>query len=120
MIWDNTDRGRLFVVDSNRSDYALLLEASAARHTEVVFFSTGRDALRAAPEEGPALWIVNMRLPDMAGIEFQMRLRSRGNHSPLALVGDRYSVEDEIAARTAGAEMYFEKSLVHEIVMATV
>ncbi len=119
MIWDNASRAKLFVVDANRSDYAQLLEASAARNTEVIFFSTGRDALRATQEEEPAIWIVNMRLPDMEGIEFQAQLRHLGSRSPLALVGDRYSVEDEMAARIAGAEMYFEKSLIHEVVMAT-
>ena len=120
MIWDNRDRARLFVVDANKSDYAELLLATASLNTEVIFFQSGSAALRATPEVGPAMWIVNMRLPDMAGVEFKTLLRNRGNRSPLALVGDEYSVKDELAARVAGAEMYFAKSMVHEAILATV
>ncbi len=119
MIWDTTDRSKVFVVDANTADYESLVQVSAQRNTEVVFFRTGKDALRSTPEHGPAMWIVNMDLPDMRGTDLQSLLRHRGNRSPLALVGDEYRPEDEIVARCAGAEMYFAKSMVHEAVAAT-
>ncbi len=119
MIWDTTERAKVYVVDANKADYAALLNASAGRNTEVIFFETGSDALRATPDKGPAMWIVNMQLSDMTGTDFRTMLRNRGNKSPLALVGNEYRVEDEIAARCAGVEMYFAKSMVHEALMAT-
>ena len=120
MIWDTTDRSKVFVVDANTTDYESLIRVSAERNTEVVFFHSGKDALRCTPDRGPAVWIVNMDLPDMRGTDLQSLLRSRGNRSPLALVGDEYRPEDELTARCAGAEMYFAKSMVHEAVTATV
>ena len=115
MIWDTSDRTKVFVVDANKADYAALVKTSSARNTEVVFFENGRDALRAASSIGPAMWVVNMELPDMPGTKLRTLLRSRGNKSPLALVGNEYSIEQEIAARSAGCEMYFAKSMVHEL-----
>ena len=114
MIWDTSDRTKVFVVDSNKADYAALVNTSAKRNTEVVFFDNGQDALRAASTTGPAMWVVNMQLPDMQGTELRSLLRRRGNKSPLALVGNEYSVADEIAARSSGCEMYFAKSMIHE------
>lgn len=115
MIWDTSDRTKVFVVDSNAADYASLVTASAKRNTEVVFFENGQDALKAASKVGPAMWVVNIDLPDMRGTELRSQLRNRGNKSPLALVGNEYSVEDEIAARSAGCEMYFAKSMVQQV-----
>ncbi len=113
MIWD-TDRAKVFVVDANKSDYEKLVVASKNRSTEVVFFATGQEALQSAPVRGPAMWVVNMDLPDMRGTQLRSMLRRRGNQSPLALVGDQYRVEDEIEARSAGCEMYFAKAMIHE------
>ena len=114
MIWDTSDRTKVFVVDSNKADYAALVNTSAKSNTEVVFFESGREALKAASTTGPAMWVVNMQLADMQGTELRSLLRRRGNKSPLALVGNEYSVADEIAARSSGCEMYFAKSMIHE------
>ena len=52
MIWDNTDRGRLFVVDSNRSDYALLLEIVAAFVVANILHASGLDGVMAGVHFG--------------------------------------------------------------------
>ena len=88
-------------------------------NTEVVFFRSGREALRTNPEEQPAMWIVNLRLPDIAGTDLQQMLRTRGGTAPVVMVGDDYRVEDEITARSAGAALYFAKPLHNEMILAT-
>ena len=120
MIWDCQQKARIIVVDAGQGDYAALRQAAEAHRTEVVFFASGQEALREAGSKGPAAWVVNMSLPDMSGTDFRSLLRSRGNRAPMALVGEEYRVEDEIAARAAGAEMYFAKSMAHAILAATV
>lgn len=118
MIWDSTNRTKVFVVDADSDGYEPLTDFPS--HQDVVFFRSGREALRTSPDDGPAMWVINVDLPDMRGIELRSMLQSRGNQSPLALISNEYSVEDEIAARSAGAEMYFAKPLVSEVIAATV
>ena len=118
MIWDSTNQKKVYVVDADIDGYETL--ATYPSHQDVVFFRSGREALRTNPEDGPAMWVINVDLPDMSGADLQSMLQSRGNQSPLALVSNEYSVEDEIAARVAGAEMYFAKPLASEVIAAAV
>ena len=70
------------------------------------FFSTGREALRAIGACPSMLWIVNIQLPDISGLGFLNLIRHRMRRCRVILVGDDYSVEDELAARSAGATAY--------------
>ena len=120
MIWDTKIRNRVVVVDAYPHDYDNLADQISRADTEVLFVRSGQEALLACLTHMPALWIVNMDLPDMSGIDLQTMLRERGCRSPIALVGDRYSVTDEIEARTAGAEIYLAKPVHHTVVVAAV
>ncbi len=102
---------RVFVVDSSCSDYSEILREATAEGFELSVFDTGRAALRRDPAAGPDMWVVNMRLPDMAGPDLLSMLRWRYPGVPVILVSDRYSAEDEISARCSGAEMYLSKPL---------
>lgn len=118
MIWDPSIRTKVYVVDASAEGYETIAQDHDLGSAEVAFFTNGRDALRAASEEAPAMWIVNMRLPDMDGSKFQSILRSSGCKSSIALISDEYKVEDEIEARCAGADMYFAKPLHRDLIFA--
>ena len=120
MIWDRTIRECVVVVDANPHDYHNLADLISRADVEIRFVSSGNEALAACLTHMPALWIVNLDLPDMSGIDLRTMLRRRGIRAPVALVGDRYSVADEIRARTAGAEIYLAKPVHHEVVEAAV
>jgi DNA-binding response OmpR family regulator len=119
MIWDATRRAKIFVVDSCSQGYQSLQSASQRGVAEITFFANGRDALRANATDSPAMWIVNMHLPDMQGADLQAMLRSQGSQASIALVGDQYTVEDELTARCSGADMYFAKPLHADLGLAT-
>ena len=112
-------RKDFFVVDQRTEDYSEFVQSIADSETEVVFFESGREVLRANPEDQPFIWILNMRLPDMKGVDLQQMLRLRGGSSPVVLVGDQYDVTDEIEARSAGAVLYFAKPLHTDMLLAT-
>ena len=118
MIWDPSIRTKVYVVDASAEGYETFAQDHGLGSAEVAFFTNGRDALRAASEEAPAMWIVNMRLPDMEGSKLQSMLRSSGCKSSIALISDEYKVEDEIEARCAGADMYFAKPLHRDLIFA--
>jgi DNA-binding response OmpR family regulator len=56
-----------------------------------------------------ALWVVNLRLPDMLGTTFLRLVRRRLRSASVFLVSDEYARADELAARSAGATAYFCK-----------
>ena len=96
----------LIVVDSNCDEYLALAIALRAHEVRMHFFSTGREALRAIGACPSMLWIVNIQLPDISGLGFLNLIRHRMRRCRVILVGDDYSVEDELAARSAGATAY--------------
>ena len=96
----------LMVVDANCDEYHAFAIALRPHKVRIHFFSAGREALRAIGAFASTLWIVNFRLPDISGIGFLKLIRHRKQRCRIILVGDDYSVEDELAARSAGATAY--------------
>jgi DNA-binding response OmpR family regulator len=90
-------------------DYDMLVDELELDETRLGLFSSGEEALRSPSLGTPALWIVNVRLPDMSGIGFLNLVRRRMRRSSMFLVGDKYSAVDELSARAAGATAYFCK-----------
>ena len=94
------------VADSKLDDYGPLVVELSEHGVRVRLFSTGEDALRAANSGAATLWVVNVRLSDMSGVALLKLVRRRLPRSTVFLVGDEYSADDELAARTAGATAY--------------
>jgi DNA-binding response OmpR family regulator len=68
-------------------------------------------ALRCRGVQSEALWLINTRLPDMPGVDLLTLLRARDPGVTVFLVGDTYRLQDEQAARAAGATAYVCKPL---------
>ena len=96
----------LVVVDAKLDDYATLVGELGRDDVRVNLFASGEDALRANGHGASTLWVVNMRLPDMPGVGFLKLVRRRWRRSSIFLVGDEYSADDELAARSVGATAY--------------
>ena len=103
------ENARIVVVDRHPDDYENLARTSPDDRTKVEFLNSGRAALRLRGRVRPGLWIINMDLPDMSGLDLQSMLHGRYPDTPVYMVGDDYSPQDEISARSSGATMYFCK-----------
>jgi DNA-binding response OmpR family regulator len=99
----------VFVVDEKSIDYKSLVDELSRTDIRTNVYSTGEAALRARRSSASAVWIVNVRLPDISGFEFVALIRRRLQRCKVFLVGNKYSAEDELAARTAGATGYLCK-----------
>ena len=106
------------VVDPDPGDYEALVRGPK-EDRRVEFVRSGRDALRKNVTQKPDLWIINMRLPDMSGVDLHEILHARNPQVPCYLVGNDYRTEDEVSARRAGATMYFCKPLQREWVVTS-
>ena len=119
MISQSANAAKIFVVDSEPSDYSNVVGEAVYDAVQFRFFGNAREALSSQPSEEPGMWVVNMNLPDMSGTDLQELLRARGSSAPVLLVGDEYRMEDEISARSSGATMYFAKPLQREWLTAS-
>jgi len=99
----------LIVVDARVADYDVLLADPALADVRVRRYGTGEAALRSPTASAAALWMINTRLPDISGVALLRVIARRSKRASIFLVGDAYSSEEELAARTAGATSYFCK-----------
>ena len=102
------------VVGARPDDYLGLVDELAGEGVSLDVFNSARAALRSSTTAAPDLWILNMNLPDMSGTDLLSMLRWRFPGVPVFLVSDDYRQEDEISARSSGAEMYLCKPLCGE------
>jgi DNA-binding response OmpR family regulator len=101
--------GDVFVVDAKLEDYDSVVGELDHGAVRLRLFSTGENALRGAGSCSSILWVINIHLPDMSGISLMKHLRRRQPRFSVFLVSDVYAVEDELAARAAGATAYLCK-----------
>ena len=94
----------IVVVDACPADYMATLAASRLG-VRWQFLGCGRMALRMASVQAVDLWVVNVSLPDMSGLELCRMSRERGPVH-VFLIADRYSENDERAARVFGAALF--------------
>lgn len=104
-------RGKVLIVEDSpmmRSLYRMVLEDEAG---ELLFAEDGVEGLdRAAQEPGLELFIVDVNLPRLDGIEFIRRLRSElGVAAPVLVVSTECAEANKAAAYGAGADDYLCK-----------
>jgi two-component system, cell cycle response regulator DivK len=67
---------QILVVEDNAKNMTLLRDVLRATGYRTLQASTGGQALMLAARHGPALVLMDIRLPDMTGVEALSRLRS--------------------------------------------
>jgi len=99
---------QVLVVDDEQQIRAVLrayLEADGFRVTEA---GTGTDALRLVRSEKPVLVLLDVRLPDLDGIEVLRTLR-QNSQVPVILVTARSEEVDKLVGLGVGADDYVTK-----------
>lgn len=99
---------RVLIVDDERSIRRYLRAALTAQGFAISEAATGQEALNAAVSFHPALIILDLRLPDIDGIEVTKRLRE-WSQTPIIILSVREGESDKVAALDAGADDYLTK-----------
>jgi len=99
----------LVVVDSQPQDYQSLLTKLSCWRVRCHLYFTGDEAFRRAGVSTTDLWLINTQLPDMQGVELLQLVRQRTRTTPVFLVSDVYTPQEELAVRAAGAAAYLCK-----------
>jgi two-component system response regulator FixJ len=72
-------------------------------------FGSGPEFLGSEAAEGAACLLLDVRMPEMDGLEIQQRLAERGARIPTVFVTGRASEAEEQRARAAGAIEFLRK-----------
>jgi len=102
---------QILVVEDNAKNMTLLRDVLRATGYRTLEASTGRQALMLATEHGPALVLMDIRLPDMDGVEALIRLRmdERTASIPVLAVTAQAMKGDRERFTEAGFDGYLTK-----------
>ncbi|HEY1599435.1 MAG TPA: response regulator [Pirellulales bacterium] len=105
----------IVVIDPCPKDYRDLTALAGEHGWSVHFLTSGRAAIQFAPRGHPALWMINVHLPDMLGFDFLEMLRELAVAARLFAIADHYDAEDERQACFRGADLYLCKDATRSI-----
>jgi two-component system, cell cycle response regulator DivK len=112
---------QILVVEDNEKNMKLLRDVLGATGYRTLEASTGGQALMLATEHRPALVLMDVRLPDMDGVETLSRLRmdERTASIPVLAITAQAMKGDRGRFAEAGFDGYLSKPLdIDELLMA--
>lgn len=114
--------GRLFVVDDNPANLALLAGILRDAGHQVRLANSGRRALAALQQEPAELVLLDITMPELDGYEVcaQLKADPRTRDVPILFLSALDDVKDKVAAFRAGGADYVTKPFQGEEVLARV
>lgn len=110
----------VFVVDDNAAVRDALAYLFHSIHLEVETYAAPTDLLARRVPDGPGCVIVDVRMPDLGGIELVSALRERGWRTPAVFISAHATVPTAVRAMRAGAVDFLEKPVDDERLLACV
>jgi two-component system, cell cycle response regulator DivK len=113
---------QILVVEDNAKNMTLLRDVLRASGYRTLEASTAGQALTLATEQGPALVLMDIRLPDMDGLEALslLRMDERTASIPVLAVTAQAMKGDRERLKEAGFDDYLSKPLVIDELLAVV
>lgn len=113
---------QILLVEDNAKNMKLLRDVLRATGYRTLEASTGGQALRLATEHGPALVLMDIRLPDMDGVEALSRLRMDGRTAsiPVLAVTAQAMQGDREWFKASGFDGYLSKPVDIDELLTTI
>lgn len=99
----------IVVVDPQPDDYTVVTPWAEENNIQCHFVVSGLSALRVARDRKPALWMINVELPEMTGFDLLEMISDILGAPFVVLVANQYRSEDELRSAEAGASLYISK-----------
>jgi len=104
-----TDREIVHVVDDDASVRGALKELFGSVGLDVQTYPTAGDFLNARPADKPSCLVIDIRLPDTNGLEFQTRLAELGVRVPVVMMTGYGDIPMSVRAMKRGAVDFLSK-----------
>ena len=103
----------ILVVDDERNIRTLCTRVLAQDQVEVHGAATGKEGLQMADEVDPDVVLLDLRLPDIDGMDVLRTLKSRYPHVAVIIITGFGQIQSAVEAMKAGAADYLEKPFEH-------
>src|SRR2546421_2067518 len=103
----------ILVVDDERNIRTLCARVLAGDQIEVHGVGTGKEGLQTADDVSPDLVLLDLRLPDMDGIDVLRALKGRHPDTAVIIITGFGQIQSAVEAMKAGATDYLEKPFEH-------
>ena len=100
---------RVAVVDDDPKIRESLSRALRLEGYEVATISNGLSAFEFAQKNPPDIWLIDIMMPDMDGIELTLKLRDSGIETPILMLTAKGLVKERVRGLDAGADDYLPK-----------
>jgi len=111
---------KLLVVEDEARIAAFLKKGLTAHGYAVEWAHTGAEALNLGAGPDVALVILDLKLPDLDGLEVLAGLRERGAMMPVLILSARGAVDDRVRGLDLGADDYLAKPFAFDELLARV
>ena len=103
----------VLVIDDERNIRSLISRVLGQDNIEVHTAGSGKEGLELADQVEPDLALVDLRLPDIDGIQVLRELRTRHPHTAVIMITAFGHIESVVLAMKNGATDYLEKPFQH-------
>jgi len=101
--------GAILVIDDDEGVRKTSVDLLATRGHQAYAASTVREGLRMFTELRPALVLLDLKLPDGAGVDVLRELQRQAPGTPVVVISGQGSVSDAVEAMKVGATDFLEK-----------
>lgn len=100
----------VFVVDDDASVRGAVKKLLAAKGLRVETFATAREFLgHSRPADAPSCLVLDVRMPELSGIDFQRNLTAADVHIPIVFITGHGDIPMTVRAMKAGAVQFLTK-----------
>ena len=100
---------RLLLVDDERPVREILARYARACGFDVTVCSNGREALAVLERDSVDVALVDLRMPDLDGLQVLRAIRQKDPHCQVVLMSGAGTIGDAVEAMKFGARDYFQK-----------
>jgi len=105
----STEKAAVFVVDDDASVRKALARSIQAAGLNVKTFASAREFLDQGPPEGPGCLVLDVRMPDLSGLDLQAELNSRNVQTPIIFITGHGDIPVTVKAMKGGAVDFLPK-----------
>jgi FixJ family two-component response regulator len=109
MPFETNNRAVVHVVDDDASLCGALESLFESVGLDTLTYGAARDFLNASLADQPGCIVIDIRLPDMSGLDFQLKLTQIGFHLPVVMMTGHGDIPMSVRAMKRGAVDFLAK-----------
>lgn len=113
-------RPTVFIVDDDAALRDALCLLMRSRNLPVEAFASAKEFLAKVADDRPGCLVLDVRMPEIDGLELQRQLAARGNRMPIIIVTGHGDVPMAVAAMRAGAIDFVTKPFDSQALLARI